>query len=284
MRRLTALAFAMVLVLAIPYGVSGRVPAEPVDCKVRTGRYGNLTVETYSAACHSLTPFYWKNGVTQNAAKAMLRRLGLDPFSIIPGGFNTNMPGLREPVDFVEIEDKVIVGRSDFWPILFESKGKTPAFGIARVIADLPRTRRWAIASGPWIVIKNGTGTPEFTVQFFGNNASGEPWLEYTYRRKGSTLAIIKRVDHRKTWDSVHRRLVFDWTRRRAVFLNKDGTVFAIVRGTINKDGTEGRADALAIAKLMVILGYSQAIMMDGGSATAPSALNPVYLAVTAKR
>jgi hypothetical protein len=277
----------IVLVAILALGIPQNVATGHQDpCKPVVTQYGNLTTETYPTSCFSLTPFYWKNGLTHSAAKSALARLGVKPLSMITGGFNTNLPGLREPVDYVEIEGNVIVGRSGFAPILYESNPSgTPYLGISRgevigwqkvgnqwrpVFRDLPQDRRWAIASWPHIKVKNGGNT--FTVQFFGDDASGEPWLEYTYRRKGANPVLIKNVSHRKTWSYAQKRLIFDWTQRRAIFLNKDGTVFVIVKG---------RSDAISIGKLMVMLGYVEAILMDGGSATAPSALNPVYLVVT---
>lgn len=228
----------------------------------------------------------------------MLKRLGVDPIGIITGGFNTNLPGLREPVDYVEIEGKIINGRGDFWPIIYKDRrGAATYLGIARgevvdwkweasrwrpVFKDLPPSRQWAIASGPWIKVKNENGKPEFTVQFFGNDSGGKPWVERIYRRHNSRLALVKTIDHKKTWSNEHRRIIFGWTTRRAILINTSGTQFAVVRGTL-KDKAEGRADALAIGRLMIVLGYSQAMMMDGGSATLSSAMNPVYLVITKK-
>lgn len=251
--------------------------------------YGNLTVEVYTTACQTLTPFYWKNGITKSGAEAWLRRLGVAPISILPGGFNTNLSGIREPVDYVEIEGKIINGRSGTGPILYEAtrNGTVTYLAIAQgeviswqkdgnqwrpVFRDLPARRRWAIASWPYIKVKHSTDT--FIVQFFGDDASGEPWLEYVYRHKGNDLALMRKADRRKAWDYVEKRLIFDWTQRRAILISASGTIFAIVKG---------RADAVAIAKLAIRLGYPQAILMDGGSATAASARNPVYFAVIKK-
>lgn len=250
-------------------------PAKPLNrdrCQSKISQYGNLRAETYPISCFALTPFYWKNGITQSDAELKLKQLGL--ISIIPAGFNTNLPGFREPVDYVEIDGKIITGRSDFWPILFENGTNRQRLDIVPFVADLPKDRRWAIAAGPWIKVKTGSSQPKFTVQIFGNDGSGTPWLEYTYRRSGSAIILVKKTDRRKKWPYEYRRLVFDWTERRVVLLNQDGAVFVIVKG---------RADALSIGKLMVTLGYPQAIMMDGGSATTKAARNPVYLVVTKK-
>lgn len=270
MIRLIAFLF-LAATLAVTF--SADAIAHQPTCKPVVAQYGNLRAETYPVSCFSLTPFYWKNGVTRSGADAMLRRLGIRSISIIPGGFNTNLPKVREPVDYVEIAGKPIVGRSDSWPILFEGNVDGPYLGIVSSTRMLPKTRRWAIASGLWLRVKNGNGT-EFTVEILGNDPAGTPWLEYRYRRDASGVTLTKRVDRKKKWTYVPRRLVFDWTERRAVLLDQDGTTFTIVKG---------RADAPSIGKLTVMLGYQQAIMMDGGSATASSARNPVYLAVTKK-
>jgi hypothetical protein len=290
--RMERIFWVVLLIIFLPLFYPHPLVAKEEPCIAKTVSYGNLIVETYSTECHVLTPFYWSKAVTISGAESQLKQRGITPLSIITGGFNTNQPNLREPVDYVEIEDKVIVGRSDSWPIIFESKTDGKIYiGIARgevfrwkfengqwrpEFRDLPEKRRWAIAAGPWIKIKTDIDDKNgfIVVQFFGNEPNDKPWLEYIYRRKDSTLVFVKSVDHRKNWNRSHRRLIFDWTHRRAVLLNKDGTAFAIVKG---------RADALSIGKLMAMLGYAEAIMMDGGSATLPSAINPVYLVVTKK-
>lgn len=295
-KKYAAGALAVILVAAL--FVASEVRASRDPCRVTSRRYGNLIVTVFNTTCHSLTPYYWRDGgmgITRGEANTRLRRQGIVPLAIITGGFNTNRPGFREPIDFVEIEGKVIVGRSDYWPILFESKTESGKayLGIVsgRVInwewrgnrwqpifKDLPRERRWAIAAGPWIKIKNGNdrnGRPEFIVQFFGNEPSDMPWVEFTYRRVGSKLVLVKTVRYKNKWEKDQWRLMFHWPPRRAVFLNKTGEVFAIISG--------GASDAESLGRLMVMLGYSQALMMDGGSATLPKTKNPVYLVVTKK-
>lgn len=271
------LLLAVTVTLAVTQSANSAIETESRDpCRVRTEWHGNLRVDFYNTACHTLTPFYWKNGVTHSGAKSLLARFGVKPLSIITGGFNTNLPGLREPIDFVEIEGKYIVGRSDFWPIIFETKGEKPYLGIVPLVRELPRARRWAIAAGPWIKTKNSdkskTGATEFIVQFFGNDLSGASWIEYVYKRRVNKLVFVKTGSQKAVWTQSQRRLIFDWTERRTVFINKHGDEFAIVAG---------RADAKSLGRLMLMLGHSQAMMMDGGSATLSSAMNPVYLAIT---
>jgi hypothetical protein len=284
-KRIKSIILAAILPFIILIPTSEYANPENI-CKGINKKYGNFSIELYDLRCFKISPFYFKGGITQKNAEKNLIRLGIVPISIITGGFHTGTKFYREPIDYVEIEGKVIVGRSGAGYIIFEARGNRPYLDIVRgrvvywkfengiwlpVFDDIPEKRNWAIAAWPYLKVskeKNG----EIIVNVFGNDTSDKPWITYMYTIKNKKISRFNSIVHLKNWNYSRRRILLDWTERRAIFINENATVFAVIKG---------RADTEAISKLMIILGFNQAIMLDGGYSTSPHALNPVYLVVT---
>ncbi|MBI1974803.1 MAG: hypothetical protein HYS57_00400 [Parcubacteria group bacterium] len=267
----------LVLFLLAPYAWGNRT--EPNDeCTPKIVTTKNLQAHIFNVTHYQLTPYYWKGGVTIGRARRDLSRRGIAPLAITLGGFNTRRSPL-EPVDLVEIKGEMIRDRNELWPILFESENNsdTPYLDIVHMRLQLPSGRRWALASGPWaeIVDKNHKGQPiPPVVEIFGNEIKNELFKNPRFDSAWIVLSYpnLKLVKRKRSWDSVELRLVYDTTERRAIFVGKNGTCFAVV---------SGQSNAFGLVKFMVALKFRQLIMMDGGSSTLPNAVNPVYLAVT---
>ncbi len=216
----------------------------PEHAQTGTSHFGmrRYTTKDYETRAHYFPRGATRYEVTQKTHCTDLTVAGYKVWGV--GSWN--------PIDYVEIEKKVLYGPNPRKPLPYLYLVEIQEHNITRIkvrteFAHIPRHQekrnihvRWIIATGP----------------------------VFTEQTKEQSIYAILRKSRIRPWD---------YAARNAMFISKDGTAFALVShyGTV--------WDVIQLLH-RYHKDYFYLVMFDGGSASSPHAVNPVWITVHKKK
>lgn len=191
-------------------------------------------VKDYNFASNDLALVYFKGGATAGYVRSKYPKAK----KIFPAGYTWN----RKPVDYVEIGRRIVQPRTNLRAVLGLVK-ENDVYKLASAYDPknfLYENRDWLVALGPW----------------------------WDKSREGNYVGEKGEISDDGIYDLNRDENRYRYTDRNALFLNSDGTKFAVF---------SGKGSVRGVIRIAKETGWSQVFILDGGSSLSSKARNPVY-------